>query len=1012
MKKRAAIKLLAAPEDQDALQGVWKELRTRGIQVSPARGALRKKDIVLAVLSDRFYEDARLKEQLFQQLALGADTILPLKLGDSPVPRDIMDLLFARNIIPVSGRDDVQVAERILSAVPQKRNAMPMILSAAAVVLMLLGGIFLWRSMQKPEEPEILETEPVVYHWGITQEDLAKIQNVVIVGDQFVYQGYEDLGQNEDWAEIYDFAYEAWDEDGRHWYSTEDGQEYTLTRYEDLRFLELMPNLRRLRMALVDVEPEMLPDLSGSRCLTYVSIHDCSITDVEWIAGNHLYSLDLTCTPIGDYSPLTRCDSLAYAYIDGFGRYMGDVSGFAPPALVELTISNLQPGVADLSGLGGCTQLTRLTLDSLQITDLDFLAELPRLEVLTANNCDQLQDISVISTLKSLRELWLRRCDMVTDYTPVSSCSTLNTIHIERDHWIPVDSSFLIGPSRLHDIGLYGLNLNNMDFLATLENRQGLNLGFAGDIEDYSGLEEISYYNFLHVNPRGTGLPYGDYSLVAPYLQNVSVGEIELYNCTNVNLETLPQISTRLTLTGGDLEDLSGLRGEKMYRLELRNMQHLRTLDGIEGLSKLRGSVMQLSVVGCPRLTDYEALSGADLYVLKLVDMYSLPDFSTLNIKTLCLESILEMEDLSCLAGMDKTRKYQFQFPGLDDLKDLSVLREFHGGALYVPPQVADQAQELVDQGNFTSYEVRYPESGWDPLTEEVTLLSLEELETLPKAVLRRVSRVWIAGDEVIDPDRFEVWNEWIDNGQVPVLYDRQTGQKTRIESGPITDFSMLSDLTRIRELRLICQPLKDLEGIQHFTELTCFDARFCSDLTDVSALFAQQGLEEIWLSNSGVQSIQGVQNLPRLRCLGMAWTQVSDISALAEVDYTAVREAGGLHLEVENCSIEDLSPLSAIPQFSYLGIYSYPAESWMGYVEQAQIRSIGGQMGSDEMLQTFVRQHPELEEMHMEACHQLTDLTPLLELEKLCYVHIWDGAYAAGQSLNGYERRFQLDVD
>ena len=1011
MKKKAAIKLLAAPGDQARVQGILQQLRDHGVRISEG-GHLRKNDFVLAVLSERFYENEELKSRLFAQLALGADNILPLNLEDGPVPREIMDLLFSRNIIALAGRDEGQVAERILSAIPEKKNYMPAVFSAAAVMLLLLAGLFLWQSLQKPEPvPEIQVTEPVVYPFGITEEDLEKIQSVVIVGDRFTYHTIDDIRYT-DWPEIYDYAYETWEDDGRHWYSTEDGHEYTLTRYDDLRFLELMPNLRRLRMALVDVDPEMLPDLSGSANLNYVSIHDCGITDVQWLTAKYLAAVDITGTPVADYSPLNRCAVLLSAYIDGHGKYTGDISGFAPPDLRELTISNLQQGAVDLTNLSGCTKLSSLRLDSLNVTDLDFLTDMYSMNTLVLEHMPVLEDISAVASLTGLRELRIRRCEGVTDYTAISQCAFLEIINIEREHWIPADSSFLNGLSRLQDIGLFGLNLNNMDFLGTLGKVNNISLGFCGDIQDYSGLADREYYRSLHVNPRSSGGPFGDYALVAPYLRDVSVGDLELYNCTNVELSDLPQVRGELTLTGGDLENLSGLNDEYLGKLELRNMQYLRSLEGLENLPKYRGYFLQLSILGCPRLMDYGALYDAEIFALNLVDMYSLPDFGMLKLKSLSLESIRDMEDLSCLEPLDKNVRYQFRFPGLDDLKDLSVLRDFHGGALYVPPQVADQAQELVDQGNFARYEICYPEFGWNPLDEEAILLSLEELETLPKAVLNRVSRVWIAGDEVVDPNRYELREEWVGDRPIPVLYDHETGQTRRVAPGTITDFSMLADLTRVREMRLINQPLTDLEGIQHFSELICFEASFCEDLADVSALFTQQALEEIRFRYSNVDSIQGIQNLPRLRWLGIAWTQVSDLSPLAEVDYTRSMEWDGFGLEMENCLVEDLSALSAVPVFSYLGVYGYPAENWMEHVQQTSIRAIGAQMSSDEGLQAFIRQHPELQEMHIEAGYQLTDLTPLLELEQLYYVHIWDGPYPAVNSLNGLERRFQLDVD
>ena len=111
-------------------------------------------------------------------------------------------------------------------------------------------------------------------------------------------------------------------------------------------------------------------------------------------------------------------------------------------------------------------------------------------------------------------------------------------------------------------------------------------------------------------------------------------------------------------------------------------------------------------------------LNGKMLGVLNLIGTYTLPDFSQISISSLRLESIEDMEDLSCLAVLNKEYSYHFELLGLDDLKDLSVLRDFHGTSVYVPPQVADQAEELVAEGNFNYYEVRYPDSGWNPLDE------------------------------------------------------------------------------------------------------------------------------------------------------------------------------------------------------------------------------------------------------------------------------------------------------
>ena len=87
MKKKALIKILAAPADQEKLLGVFEHLRSSGVKISQKNDALEKKDMVLVVLTERFYQDADLKERLFDQLAMGAENILPLDLGGCRYPK-------------------------------------------------------------------------------------------------------------------------------------------------------------------------------------------------------------------------------------------------------------------------------------------------------------------------------------------------------------------------------------------------------------------------------------------------------------------------------------------------------------------------------------------------------------------------------------------------------------------------------------------------------------------------------------------------------------------------------------------------------------------------------------------------------------------------------------------------------------------------------------------------------------------------------------------------------------
>lgn len=1013
MKKRALIKVLAAPEDLEKLGDVFAYLRGKGVAVSQAKNSLGKKDIVLAVLSERFYGDEDLKARLFDQLAMGAENILPLNLEETPVPEEIMNLLFARNIIMASGRDREQLAERILSAIPEKKNPMTAVLIGAVAVICVLAGLFLWQTLNREEaEPAMALEDPVPNPLGITAEELAEIQAVVIIGDHFGCYTYDDYSSYYGrWPEIYDFAYESWQEDGNHWYSNEDGHEYTMTRYDDLRFLELMPNLSSLRMVLVDVDGDKLPDLSGSEKLRYVTIANCSMDDISWIGGSSVAYLDILGTDIRDYSPLSGCKKLNSATLDGQGRTDSDLAGFAPPFIFELKLYNME-AVRDLSDLSVCTGLSTLRIDGLDLQNLEDLRGLSGLRTLALENMPHLRDISAMAELAELRDLRIGRCDGVRDYSAIGQCRQLEVISIERWDWMYADSSFLNGLTRLRDIGLFGLNLNNMEFLKDVRHTAGLCLSFCGDIQDYSGLSYVERYQWLHVNPRSNGGGYGDFSAVAPHLENAVISDMELYNCTNVDLSDLPKVTNGLRINRGDLEDLTGISSNSFLNLELRDMQMLRSLEGIQGLGKLDAGVMELSILGCIRLDDYSALDGASLRSLQLTGMYQLPDFGRFSLQELRMESIEDMEDLNFLDTLDRTVRYSFSFAGMDALKDISMLSRFKGIDLAVPPQVADQAQDLVSDGNFVSCRVVFPESGWNPNDGEVTLLSIEELDTLPKAVLRRVARVMIAGNEIVDPNIYEIQEEWRNNRSVPILYNRETGERRQIYIGSIQDFSRLSELTGMWELTLGAQPISSLEGIQNLRNLVNFQATFCDTLRDVSAVYTLQNLENLAFRWCPVDSIQGIQNLPKLRSIQFVGSYVTDISPLNDCDFSYADSMGGFTILAHDTNVADLSPLANIPSFEHLNLCGYHPDQWMDYVANARINSYCGPLGSDEYLRQFVQQHPEVTELMIERGYELTDLTPLLELADLQYVNIWDRAQYAVRSLEGLERNFQLDVD
>ena len=1021
------IKILSAAQDRESLQPILRQLEQAGIRLSAAGNKVKKQELLLVVLSANFYADEKLQEVLLSHLAVGAENVLPLQLDDTPIPDRLKNALYARNIIPAAGRGAKQIAERITAAIPEPRPVLPKILIAAAIVLLAAVGIFLWRSHSAQTAAPVMANDPILVptSLGLTEEDLAAIEDVVIVGDYFGYFTDADFCEaGENWLNVDWVAYRTFENDTPMWISKDDGREYAMTRYDDLRFLELMPNLRFLELVEVAADADKLPDLSGASLLEGVSLRSCHIDSLEWLRGARMNSFDAQLTQITDYSPLTDCDSLSDVWIDLYSA--ADLSTFAPPALSSLWLENADMNSPlDLSGLAGCDKLEDVQLGALPLRDLAFL-ENKSLINLELWDLPEIRDISAVETLKALQSLSIEGCPRITDYAPISGCAALEELHLQCDENPDAvrDASFLRELPKLRDIGLYSCNLRDLDFLEGIALRQkNINLGFAGEIGDYSGLAFIKSYDSLHINPRRAGGNFGDLSAVLPYLEGATVKNLHLHDCGGIDLSLLPEVTERLEIWYGDLRDLSTMPAWAIQRLQLYDCQYLTGLDGIEQLSAYSQSgVLNLDIFGCPRLTDWSAVEAVSLSGLSLSGVYSLPTFDTLDFGSLHLESIEGLNDLHILDGLSDGHSYNsIELVGLDGIAELSPLRRLRIDFLEIPPQLADQAEELLADGVIKDYEVAYPDSSWQPFEGEVELLSLEELDTLPKSLLRRVERLTIAGDMLIDNDRYEIWEDWSDmdpeaeNAQPSlILVDRESGERRPLPMGSVTDLHMFSELSGLRELCLYAQPLEDLNGVQALGDLTRLNLTLCPNLRDASPAFALPELEELHLRDSAVESIQGVQNLSHLRCLDIFHTQVADLSPLAACDFSEAYEQGGFRLDTADLPCEDFSALGSIREYEFICLNNMDSAKWAEPLEDCSICGFGATSAgwTNERFARFVGQHPELEEVEVSWSMELTDLTPLLQLENLRQVHLNRQMEEAINSLSGQNLCFDLWID
>ena len=202
-----------------------------------------------------------------------------------------------------------------------------------------------------------------------------------------------------------------------------------------------------------------------------------------------------------------------------------------------------------------------------------------------------------------------------------------------------------------------------------------------------------------------------------------------------------------------------------MPNLTLSNCQTLRSLEGLEspnGFGK-KGGI--LKIYNCPRLVDFGAMEGMDLSSLEITGGYVLPEEWNFRTGAFLLDSVAGIENLDFLNEMDNSQPVSFKFVGIEGLENLKPLERFHGTFITVSPELEEQAKDLVQAGNFNEYHIEYPQGGWELDNSGLTLLSLDELETLPDALLRRVERFSLAGDAAgswTTPDsRCLAWTSW-----------------------------------------------------------------------------------------------------------------------------------------------------------------------------------------------------------------------------------------------------------
>lgn len=372
------------------------------------------------------------------------------------------------------------------------------------------------------------------------------------------------------------------------------------------------------------------------------------------------------------------------------------------------------------------------------------------------------------------------------------------------------------------------------------------------------------------------------------------------------------------------------------------------------------------------------------------------------------------MTDAELLKGLDSGLRtgssFTLELVG-DEIISLDALEGFRMKQLIVSPELEEQAAGLVEKGCFQNYEINYPDGNWDDAFENFSLASLDELDTLPDAVLAKLKRIYLGGDEVFSDGWFNSSGD-IGTNYTFIQNDDEEEYVQTVLPGHIKDLSAFYKLTGLEELVLVNEPLESLEGIQNFTKLKTLQLMGCS-ITDISSAFAADTLEAIILQDCPfLTSIDGIQNLSRLCELNIQSTPVTDYSPLKELDTNSAFSLRIVGFD-PSCRPEDFSFLSCFNSFDSLELHVCPAEDWLEYIQDTKVREalLFSCFSSTEEFERFIGSVYGLEALNIEHNSDICSLECLLSLDVLKSVRISGDMDLAHFSLDGLDFGFDLET-
>ena len=312
-----------------------------------------------------------------------------------------------------------------------------------------------------------------------------------------------------------------------------------------------------------------------------------------------------------------------------------------PHRVVDLDVSNTCGRTCALSGwstgFASLTMLEELDLEKNKVTGAEGLSQLERLTILILRD-------NLITSTDGIRDLPALRLLDVSGNPITGNVRFTGLDNLER-LLLTAHLDDLIGLkdlNKLERLALINCRIGDMSALGDLPELQRLGL-FGCQLDDSASLEKLHNMNTLSIinaSPKGRD---DEMVLSPPFLAKTNLSE----------LRELNQLAI-LTIRHNGLTDISGLRGLRLYLLDLNNndIDDLTPLEEMDSLRELRLEQNNIS--------DIRALGGLSNLGECILSGNRISDLTPLRELTGLYSIILngnQISDISPLQGLENFRK-------------------------------------------------------------------------------------------------------------------------------------------------------------------------------------------------------------------------------------------------------------------------------------------------------------------------------------------------------------------